>query len=393
MSLLLARSSRRPRRLLALAALVPIALWPAPGGAGEAPGSGGKLIRLGKVREIVLREFSYPASVAARPAGGFLVALETYDALLLGEYAEDGTREEMRRLGALGYGGATRLRTLEPLGGGAYAVAWDVDEKYSHLYSRTVFVDGSERHVSDSRRRFAPLLIADGAGGAIGFVLGPAGTSFGTWFGTWDASGRLLTQRLMRGVGQPWQVAPLGDGVLLVSLGAARGDGTFTEESIGWFTATGELLERTLSYRGSIVSDGEDRLAEVYADSHVVGARFGASPTGLGRFRTLVETPDGSQLTAFRFAMDRPDACVLAWSASPDPSGCAVWVRAFDGEGRALSKRVCAVRQGAELIALRSLHRGGFLLALLQRTEPGRRPRLWVRTLELAESPGSARAM
>ena len=371
-------------RLASLAALLLVAPQPSLGDAPEGAAGDGRTIRLlGRPRQIAARVWGDLTRIAPRPGGGFLVAYTGDEALLVGEHAEDGSREAVRRLGSLGYSGSGNLRTLESLDADSWVAAWDRDHHYAgFLASHRLFVDGARRHAIESRHP-APVMVADGTGGAIGFVHGPRDVSFGRW----DATGRLLRQRPLPGRGAPLHAVALGGG------GVVSSAGHHAEASvIEWFTGAGKWIEGARGQRhGHLVSDGEDRLAELLlapARRRVLG-RFGASPSRLDEYRVLAEASPGSSVDDFGLAINRRDEAVLAWSLWPVQAACGIWVQGFERDGQSLSEPACAAPPGADSAMVAARPDGRFWLAWSTRVDLGAAEltQIWVQRLELAASP------
>lgn len=169
--------------------------------------SAAPVVRLvGKPRRVGSAAYAGVGKLVARRPDGFLLAWG-YDSLTVNEHAEDGTLEEVHDLGGLGYAGTAGLRSVEPLGDDAFAATWDVEGHFSGWrYSERTFVQGVEENTLDSERSRAPVLVADGHGGAIGFQSrGPIGfvtRNDRIYFGRWDGTGR-LSGEVVAGRGLP----------------------------------------------------------------------------------------------------------------------------------------------------------------------------------------------
>jgi hypothetical protein len=222
----------------------------------------------------------------------------------------------------------------------SYAVAWDSYMKYGEFVeSRTVFVHpGVHREARSSERR-APLLVAHGGGGALGFFLDPRGTLFGRW----DATGRLVRQRRVA-ASKPLQAVRLGGGVVLRSAG-----GRYERSHIEWFAASGERIEGGRGSGGYLFSDRRDRLAELVIEtgSKRLLGRFGESPSRLGDYRVLVTAPPGRHVASFCMAFNRRNEALLTFGLEPFQPECGFLVQGLDRDGAALTAAVCA---GGDLI-------------------------------------------
>jgi hypothetical protein len=314
-----------------------------------------------------------------RPAGGFLVAFTRYDLLLVGEHREDGSREEVRRLGSLGYSGAWNLRSLQPIDDDAYVAAWDVDHHYAgFLSSQLVVEDGGERHRTQYLSKRGLAVLGDGRGGIMGFY----GTTTGTFFARWNRDGRVQRTRRVLGTGQPLRALPFRGGVLLVSSRSIHG-----ETRLEWFDGEGRRLEGARSERNTVATNGSDAIVDLRLSDNqrLVLGRFGASPVTLGGTRVLVEELGTDRLVEVVAAVRGDGVSLVAWSLWPQQSGCAVWARAFDRRGHAVSEAGCVADTGGGSPRLAARRDGGFWMAWSTTELVGSEfvDTVWLRTLEL----------
>ena len=390
----LIRSGARIAALLALACLGPRAL-PSDTGAGRLPDEGP--VRF--VDDPVLLGHVGDASVGrrlvGRPSGGHLLALQKGYTMVVAEHAEDGTREELRRLGALGYSGLGGLTALESLSPDSYVVAWDLDAKYSGVVrSRTAFVSGGERRITESGRRSSSVLVADGTGGAIGFFAhgrnpGLYGNDQRTVFARWDPSGRVVQSRPIRGSGRPLQAVGISGGIVLSSAETFEYDSVSSGNRLEWFDVSGNRLESVRGHGGGLASNRVDLLVEYFLsdDRRVLRARFGATPARLRSPRTVSRVPEVEQIRYFTAAVGERGETLFAWNVHrlfPLDEGCGLWVRAVDRHGNTFPGPQCvAGREVTQLESLSATPDGRFSLVWSSHGPDGAPAAMFRRTLEI----------
>jgi hypothetical protein len=371
------RSFRRALPLIVLSSVSLVTPWsalPADGVAMAAPGPGAVVQLLDPIL-VAAREGGDVAALVARGSGGFLIAYtRLWELLLVGRHREDGSGEEVLRLGALGYSGAHNVKTLQPLTESSFVVTWDVDHHYAGLLqSNLELVGDGERWRGRSTTTPAPRLVPDGTGGAIGFLSTPEGARFGRW----DDRGSLVRQRDVKGTGRPTAGVPFRGG-LLVASDAER-------YVLQWFDADGLRVERTLAFGGGIATNGEDLVVELVhsSDGSQLRARFGSSPASLGPFRVLARVPAGTLASETALAIGPRRATLLAWTVWPRQPDCGIWLRAFSPAGRPLSRVLCAAGPEADspLLAANAAGRVWFAWRTFDATSTV--GRIWARRVAL----------
>jgi len=342
----------RPRLLLrAPIAAVAVALMAQPTVA-PAPGPAPEIVAplvLGEPRLLYTGPYTDIGPLAPQADSGFLIAVADYgDDLVVGRFADDGTREALHALGSLGYSELGNLRSLAPLDVDSFAVTWDRDQHWvGFRESRRVFFHDCRRRGAGSTDALAPALIGDGKGGAIGVFLveGSTVAEGKSFFGHWSMRNRLIAQRRLHRVGRPYDAQPLGSGVLITS----SVDGT--GYALTWLDADGNVLDRGSVPFGTVATDGDSALVAVArsASGLLLTARVGASPSRLGPPRVV-----GNEAAAFPLldtaATFTPDGGVLvAWTlyAQPD-ADCGIWLRVLSPSGEPLGDAVCGAPPDAE---------------------------------------------
>jgi hypothetical protein len=337
----------------------------------------GRIQLLGEPRRVGAGTWANVGLIAPRQPDGFLLAYGRYegDELVVGEHAEDGSREAVRELGSLGYTGISNLRSLLLLGDNSFAAGWEVDHHYAGTLGSTVgVVHGRRVTTRFAAKRYAPTLGAGDENGFIGFFAYRGAT----YFGRWDGAGRLLSTRRLPGTGVPLQALAFRDGVLL-----ARRDGA-GKAWIDWFDASGERLEVARGVGGRLASDGAEAVFELAPtlDGRGLRARGGATPAQLGAWRT-VDQPAHADAVGYGFelVMTPGGTAVAAWSRYPQ-GRCGVWVRAILPGGIPGEAPTCAAPAPISGLTAGGSGGGRAWVAWSRRDDPlTERRSIWVRAV------------
>jgi hypothetical protein len=304
------------------------------------------------------------------------MAYASNNTLLVGRYDADLEREDLRRLGYLGYSGSVNIASLAAVAPDSLAVSWREDSHYwGTVASNVAFWTPPALHRRSLATCCRPLLAADGIGGAVGVAPTPYDSRWPvvggrTKFQRWDPTGRKIAEKTLPGIGYPVEVRSFAGGLLIVRQ-QQPGKGRWMEH----LDLAGKILAATTNVGTALATDGAERIVEgaLSPAGKSLVARFRSGLTGDTTSRRLATAPGGSGFTSFDLALDSGGTGVVAWSLDAPTKGCAIRVLPFATDGSALGEELCAADHG-DAVYLAAIGHGEFWLVWHEPADPlGRR--------------------